>query len=196
MAITIPESAPSDFPELAIGTYQAVISGIWDIGIQKSEFNGEVKFNQQVIIRYELNKAIPSGQYAGDRYTLNQWVNLPKSFDDRSKFIQIRNAAESRNTVATDYINYDEQQLVGKNVFLAVKHSKKGKAVVDGVSAMMEGMPPIAPMLKPEMPDWVKKQAENAVGGQTQSTAQPTQPIPPVEAYNNMPPASEDDLPY
>jgi len=199
MAINIPPQPPqSDFPELPVGSYQAVVSGIWDIGVQKNEFNGEVKFKQQVIVRFEINKAIPSGKYEGDRYTINSWINLPESFDDRSTFIKLRNAAEARATVATDYINYNEQGLIGKNVILNVEHTKKGKPKIGSIGSIMEGMALIQPLLSSEMPEWVGKQKEKAVsgGGGTQAPVQPQQDIPPIEAYTQAPPALGDDLPY
>jgi len=159
------------------------VSGIWPIGVQKNEFNGEVKYKDQVIIRYEINKAIPSGKYEGDRYTLNSWVNLPESFDDRSTFIKIRNAVESRTTIASDYINYDENLMIGGNVILNVTHTKKGKPKIEGYSPLMDGMPKIEALLPRDKPEWVQRQCDKAVSKPGESAPQATQ-------------APQDDLPF
>jgi len=184
MAINIPESTPSDFPELPVGSYQASIAGVWDIGVHKSEWQGDVKYNHQVIVCYEFSETIPTGDYAGDKYTVNRWVNLPKSFDDRSKFIQLRNAAESRATTAADYINYDEQGLIGKNVLVNVEHTPKGKPKIVSDSPLIKGMPPLIPTKSPEMPKWVKENfLDKAI--QEGGTQAPQQSAAP-----------QDDLPF
>jgi hypothetical protein len=190
MPLNIPESAPSDFPELPVGGYQAVISALWDIGVQKSEYQGQVKENQQLIIRYEINKTIPSGKFEGDRYTINAWTNIPKSFDDRSIFIKLRNAAEGMQTVASDYVNYNEQDLIGKNVILNVSHTKKGKPKIESIGSLMDGIPVIQPILRSsleETPEWVQKQKEKAINYKPQSS---------TEGQFSAPSAPEDDLPF
>jgi len=183
MAINIPESIPSDFPELPIGSYQAVISALWDIGIQKSDYQGEIKFKHQMIIQYEINKLIPEGKYEGDRYTINAWTSIPKSFDDRSIFIKLRNSAEQFVSTASDYIDYDEQKLIGKNIILNISHNKNQKAAIESFGPLMEGMALMETKLKSsveETPVWVQKQAAKAVDPQE----------------NGQPPAPEDDLPF
>ncbi|MDM8548301.1 hypothetical protein QUF61_17560 [Candidatus Venteria ishoeyi] len=200
MAINIPASAPSDFTELPAGTYPAVIRGVWDIGRHKSEWQGVVKINHQVIISYEFDEAIPDGKYEGDRYTVNTWVNLPPAYDERSKFIKIRNAVEGRVTVAEDYIDYDEQALVGRNVLVAVEHTPKGKPKIVTVSSPMKGMTPLSPVNESAMPEWVKTNfLDKAIVEETLAApAQPATPTQPVQPSNDFPPteAYTDDLPF
>ena len=189
--MNIPASAPSDFTELPTGTYPAVIRGIWDIGVHKNEWQGVVKMNHQVIISYEFDEVIPDGKYEGDKYTINTWVNLPKSFDDRSKFIKIRNAIEGRATTAEDYIDYNEQLLVGKNVLVAVEHTPKGKPKIVTVNSPMKGMAVLVPVNTPEMPEWVKT---NFLDKAIDVLAQPVvQEAPPLESFVPLP---EDGLPF
>jgi hypothetical protein len=191
MAITIDDKPKSTIPALPKGTYNAVISGVWDIGLQKTEWKGVEKLKHQVIVRFETSKTIdaPDTDYHGKRYAPAAWINLPEGFDERSNFIKLRDAAENRATAQADYVNFDEQTLLGRNVSLSTKLNGKGNATVDTYSAAMEGMPVIVPELDAEMPDWVKEMAAKAVN--SVSTEDPTVSAPAQREVpaNDFPPA-------
>ena len=55
--------------ERPTGTFQAVCYAVWDIGMQKTVYNGKEKEQHKVIIAWELDKIIENdGEYKGKRY--------------------------------------------------------------------------------------------------------------------------------
>ena len=198
MQFNIPEKQESNIPELPSGTYPAVISGIWDIGIQKSDYQGEISYKHQVLVRFEVSKKIEAeGEYNGKRYAPIAWLTIPKSFSEKANLVKLFAAIFGRAMTPKDLQGLDASTLIGKNLTIATGLTTGGKCKVTGYSPAIDGMPPLVTELESEEPTWVAKIRENgATAGSTGTTPkQPESDVPPVEAYGE-PPAPEDDLPF
>lgn len=179
MKMEFKESKPkTEIPELPIKTYQAVISGLWDIGNQKTSWKGVETIKHQVMLRVEVNKKIEAeGDLNGKRYCLYSWVNIPDYFGDEANIVKIVSAAMPDTKVTKEFFaTFDTDELIGKNINIATKLSGTGKAKVDTYSPLMEGMQDIKPELEPTMPEWVKDIADKAVtvGKESAFGMQPT----------------------
>lgn len=143
-------------PQVQAGTYLAVCSGVWDIGRQKNEYNGEIKYPHQLVIRFELNKTIATGEYAGKRYTLNKFYTA--SLHERSKLRHDLENWRGKTFTNEELKGFDVSKLIGKNCLVSVALSLKGKAKIVSISPLMDGQVEIKPELDPkETPKWVQK---------------------------------------
>jgi hypothetical protein len=77
----IAKDAGKQFPKLPLpesGTTQAVCCAVWDLGLQKTSFNGEDKIQHKIIIAWEISQLIdaPDSEYHGKPYMLNKRYTL------------------------------------------------------------------------------------------------------------------------
>ena len=187
--ISISENQESNIPTLPVGTYPAVISGVWDIGKQKKVWEGQESIVHQIVIRVEVSKKIEAdGEYNGKRYAPISWVTIPKSYSDKSNLVKIASAAFGKAMTAADFAQFDTDSLIGKNVVVNIQHTKGGNAKIAGYSPAMDGIPPMTPELTPEAPEWVKNKYNAGI------ESQPQQELPPTSSYTDIP--QEDDLPF
>lgn len=158
----VKETGSGNFQSVPAGTYQAVCSGVYDIGRQKQEWKGETKYTHQIIIRFELNKTIQDGEYAGKRYTINKFYTA--SLHEKAGLRKDLESWRGRPFTAEELKGFDVDAVIGANCLLGVVHTEKGKAKIVSVSPLMDGMNKIIPELNSkETPDWVKKVKEKAI---------------------------------
>ena len=163
--LNISDKPVSNIPVLPVGTYPGVVSAIWDIGIQESEYQGETKQVHQLLIRVEVNKLIEAeGEYKGKRYAPISWITVPRSYSDLSNLVKLCNAVFKRTTTANEYGVFDTDTLLGGNVTVNVGVTTGGKAKITGFSPAMEGMPVLTPELDATPQDWVIEQARKCIG--------------------------------
>lgn len=149
-------SGNNNIPTLPIGSYNSVISAIWDVGMQEKEWQGEKRMVHQLIVRIEVSKLIEAeGEYKGKRYNVLSWVTVPKSYNDKSNIVKLANAALGRVTKKEEFSNFDTDVLIGKCLTISVEHTSGGNAKVTGYSQKMDGMESLVPELDPKEPQWV-----------------------------------------
>lgn len=145
------------------GTHQAVCYAVWDLGMQRDNFQGKEKIQHRIMVAWELSQVITTpGEYLGKRfvvtkeYTLafNEKANLRKDIEGWfSKKFSKEQAEEG----------VDVERLVGKNCLLNI-------TVVNGysrVGAVAKVMPEMQRMV-PEnngltIPEWIQKKIKNQV---------------------------------
>lgn len=149
-------------PQVEAGTYQAVCSGIWDIGGQKKEWQGKTKIVEQVIIRFELFKKIETeGEYQGKRYCLNKWYT--KSLGEKANLRKDLESWRGKKFTIDELKGFGLRKLIGVNCMLGVGENEKGKAVIATISKLIDGIQKIEPENNiNEVPEWVQK----FIGGQ------------------------------
>ncbi len=183
MKINLSDKPKSNIPTLKAGTYQAVISAIWDIGVQKTSFEGVESTKHQLIYRFEVNKAIKvEGDFNGKRYTINARINVPGFFGEKATVVKIQSAIDGEQATADKFNDFDTDSQIGGNVLISTGITSGGNAKITGYSSLMDGMTTMTPELDPEMQEWVKKIASEAVGNETSEFS--------------APPAPEDTLPF
>ena len=156
MSTIVKETGTSNFATVNAGTYQAVWSGVWDIGKQKQEYNGETKYPHQLIVRFELNKKITEGEYAGKRYTLNKFYTA--SLHEKAGLRKDLESWRGKPFTKEELTGFDVDTIIGANCLIGVIHTPKGKAKIASISPIMQGMEKMTPELDVlETPAWVQK---------------------------------------
>lgn len=169
------DNSESKFAKLPLpeaGTTQAVCCAVWDLGLQKSYFNGEEKIQHKIIIAWEIAEKInaPESEYHGKPYMLKKKYTL--SLGEKAN---LRKDLESwRGKVFTaEELNggFDVEKLYGINCLLGITHepdrkdSSKVYANVTAILPPQKGMEKIAPVRTREEPppNWVQELMKEAV---------------------------------
>lgn len=146
----------SGIGKLPAGTYQAVCTGVYDLGKQESKFGVKHK----IVISWEVNKTIETeGEFKGKRYVVSNRYTL--SLHEKSNLTR-----DLTSWLGSVPDSLDLETLRGKNCMLGIVHKDvDGKTYVNvtSVSALVEGMQPITPELDGKPPEWVVKLRENSV---------------------------------
>jgi len=188
--ITLSESNNnSSVKQLEEGTYQAVISAAWDLGMQETTYLNETSMKHRILFRFEINELIEDeGPFKGKRYNLLKEINVPEFFGDKAAMVAMASAAEGKALTKDDFKDFDTDNLIGKNLMVATGTTAGGKAKILSFSKLMKGLTYIVPELTPEMPSWVAEKA--GTGALNDAAVSNTQPS------FSTPSAPEDDLPF
>jgi len=164
MPIIASEGERKEYKLVPAGTHQAVCFGVWDIGLQKSTYNGKESLKRKVIVGWEIDETMDSGPSVGKRMTIYKTYTLllaPKA--------ALRKDLEGwrgRAFTPEELKGFDIEKLIGANCTLSVIHEEdngKTYANISSVGKLMKNSVPMIPENKPDMPEWVKKKAEMAV---------------------------------
>lgn len=139
------------------GNHQAVCYSVWDIGLQKQEFDGKVRMVPQIILGFEINERIESQDNAnGKRYVIYKWYN--KSLHAKAGLRKDLTSWRGRDFTPDELNGFDVDAVIGSNCFLnIILGPKSGKPKAGALTAMPKGIPKIHPENSPEMPEWIKK---------------------------------------
>jgi hypothetical protein len=176
--INLKEQASSSVTTLPNGTYQAVVSAAWDLGMQESTYEGVTTVKHKVMFRFEINKTIPDeGAFQGKRYNILKEINIPDFFGDKAALVKLVCACEGKTVGKEFFKDFDTDSLIGKNLMVATGLTSGGNAKIESFSTLMDILPVITPELTPEMPEWVAKKVMEGKGAETPAAnAQPAQP--------------------
>ena len=190
--VNLKEQEKSSVTTLPNGTYQAVISASWDLGMQESTYEGVTSVKHKVMFRFEINKTIADeGIFKGKRYNILKEINIPDFFGDKAALVKLVSASEGKTVDKAFFNDFDTDSLIGKNLMVATGLTSGGNAKIESFSTLMDILPPIVPELTPEMPEWVAKKVMEGNG-----SAPTQQPAQPSDIGPQTPPAPEDDLPF
>lgn len=159
MTEIIAKETGMDFPVLPVANYQAVCFDVWDIGIQKSIYEGRVSVAKKIVIGWEVDERDPRGK----RQRLCGWytLSLGKKANLRRDLTSWR--GREFTTEELKGKGFDMNTLVGANCMLNVIHKEDGKPKVSAVTAMPKNLPKIAPETPREIPEWIKKFQDKAI---------------------------------
>lgn len=174
MAI-IAQDNGNKFPKLPLpeaGTVQAVCCGVWDLGLQKSSYNGEEKIQRKIIIAWEIAENInaPESEYHGKPYMLNKKYTL--SLGEQANLRKDLESWRGKPFTAEEIKNgFDVESLYGINCLIGIKHEpdRTNQSIVyANVTAILpptKGMEKISPLrTKDEAPPkWVQEKQAQAV---------------------------------
>lgn len=143
----------------------AVCIGVWALGKKRTEYKGEVSIKEKILIRWEIDEEMKSGEYAGLKKCINKYYNMSIHKDSN-----LTQDIESWMGSIDQYLNDSEppamdlEILIGKACMLNIKHNEangKTYANVMNVSKLAKGLNPFEPdnLHTPETPDpeWVEK---------------------------------------
>jgi hypothetical protein len=172
--------------QLQPGTYQAVCKGVFDIGQQKQEYDGDVKYVDQVIIVFEVNERMTVEKHAGERFNIPGWYT--NSLHEKAKLRKDLENWRGRAFTEKQLEGFDLEVLVGVNCTLSVIETKSGKSKIGSISPPMKGSTELV-VEKPftEIPEWIQKLTSEKVVNQENVSQDP---------YDPNIPEGDDDIPF
>ena len=158
------------FPLPEEGTVQAVCAGVWDLGMQRTNYNGVDKLQHKVVIAWELNQLIdsPESEYHQMPYMLSKTytLSLYENANLRHDLESWRGKPFDEKTVKDD--GFDVEKLYGINCLVGVAHVTKNDrtfANITSILPLMKGTEAMKPVREKnaEPPNWVKEKQAMAV---------------------------------
>jgi hypothetical protein len=160
------------FPLPESGTTQAVCCGVWDLGMQKTTFNGEDKLRRKIVIAWEIQQLIdaPESEYHGKPYMLSKTYTL-SLYENASLRKDLESWRGQPFNAETITEGFDVETLYGINCLLGVTHEQGWKdpsktfANVSAILPLAKGMTKLEPVrTKDEAPPkWVQEKQAQAV---------------------------------
>ena len=163
------ESNFEKFPLPESGTVRAVCCGVWDLGMQKTSFNGQDKIKHKIVIAWELDQLIesPESEYHGKPYMLSKTYTL--SLYENANLKKDLESWRGKSFTDDEIQNgWDVENLYGINCLIGVAHVTKGDKTFANVSALLpptKGMEKLTPVrAKSEAPPkWVAEKQAQAI---------------------------------
>jgi hypothetical protein len=154
------------------GTTRAVCCGIWDLGMQKTTFQGKEKIQHKVIIAWEIEEKInsPESEFHGQPYMLSKKYTL--SLSDKANLRKDLESWRGKPYTETEaQAGFDIEKLYGVSCFLGIAHQpdrsdpSKIYANVTAILPLPKGMEKIKPIREfgAEPPMWVQEKQAQAV---------------------------------
>jgi hypothetical protein len=144
---TTAKAGGSDFPKAPIGTHVARCYQVIDLGHQKVEWEGKIKWTPKVLISWELlgDERMEDGKpfAISSRYTL--------SLSEKSVLAPMLEAWRGQPFTVSEKVGFDIKNVLGAYCMLNVVHNPVGDKVYANVSAVMalpKGTPRPAPVNK------------------------------------------------
>jgi len=159
-----PENSGIDFDPVPAGTWQAVCYGVFDIGLQKSVFNGEEKIQHKCIVSFEINKIFDTeGQYKGKRFVISKRYTV--SLHEKSSLRKDLEAWRGKKFTEQELEGFDIEKLIGANCLLNISHTEKDGKTYSNIMAIMKCQADLKPLIaeNKDMPEWIKKLQEKAI---------------------------------
>jgi len=143
-----------DYEKIKPGTHPAVCIGVWDLGLQTTTWQGKEKQQYKILIAWKTNEKDAKGN---NFYLVKKYTN---SLGDKANLRQDIKGWLGRDLSPDECINYDYEELVGKQCILSVVHSDDGRfANINSISSPITGLSVVHDM---EIPDWITKTVEKA----------------------------------
>ena len=121
----------------------AMCAGVWDLGLQRSEYKGEYKVKRIVLIRWEIDEEIEAdGEYKGKHVTVDGYYNI--SYHPESNITKI--IKSWLGDVPFNSTDFDFRSLPGTSCMLNIVHNVRNDityANIAGVSKLPNKLPPI-----------------------------------------------------
>ena len=134
---------PREKPEA--GLHNAVCSKMFDLGIQEG-FQG--KPQHKVVIYWELEETMKTGEYAGQRFVMSRTYTL--SLNEKATLRRDLESWRGKGFTDDEVNGFDIEVLIGVPCTLNVLHDdKSGRAKIAGIMPKQK----TAEALKPELPD-------------------------------------------
>lgn len=182
---------PFDRELAPAGTHRAVCHSVHDLGFQSEFIKGKKTVLHKVVVIWEIDKAIKAGKFAGQPFVVSKKYTF--SLHEKSNLRKDLAGWRGRDFTEQELEKFDLRALVGKQCLLNVVHSvsKSGNgtyANVYTVSAVPEGMPPLAQTLPPDHDfKWITE---------LQAKAEPApEPVSDAEAPQTGP-ISDSEVPF
>lgn len=195
----IAKKTGEDFERLENGTYQAICINIFDVGMESYTWQEKEITSHKIIILWEVNERMKTGEYEGKRFTIAKKYTL--SLNEKSNLLKDLQSWRGKEFTNEELEGFEVEVLKGVNCFLTVvSRESNGKTFVNvqGVAALPKNTPLITQEIDPTyIPEWIQKILySNNPTGQAQNLNQPKyQQDPQVDTVDPFQP-NDDDIPF
>lgn len=153
------------------GLKQAVCYEVWDIGDQKGEYNGVPNITHKIIIAWEIDETIETGEYTGKRFVISKFYTL-----SLGKKANLRHDLESwrgKSFTEEELKGFDVENLIGANCMLNVGlNETETNNKILSISPIVKNMVKMVPENKRSIPEWVQKFKDKAVNNDAIESAE------------------------
>ena len=147
----------AEFEKPKEGVVKAVCSAVWDIGLQKGQWQGETLMQYKVVLRFELDEVMKQGKFAGKRFCLNPFYT--KSLGKKANLRHILESWRGKPFTAEELAKFNLSKLIGANCLVNIGYKEStGKPYIMSIMPLAAGMQKIEPELDTnEIPEWIQK---------------------------------------
>lgn len=147
-----------EYEKIKPGLINAICVGVWNIGKQKIEFQGEVKFKTQVIIGFEVEQ-----RHSEKDEPMLQLSKFNMSLHEKSKLGPMIESWFSKKLTDSERYNYDLKQIIGKKCTLNLIENGNYINIATILPPQESNKLVSEDVLKGELPNFVKTMREKAV---------------------------------
>lgn len=149
-----------NFEQPKAGTVQGVCVACWDLGFQNEQYQGqEPKVTRKIVLAFEIAQKYKDGDLKGKPMMISREYAL--SLGQKATLRKHLETWRASAFKPAELKGFDVEKVVGGNCFLTLVHTEGGKAKIEGIGSLPEGMPKMKPSGNIQMPKWVKdKQAK------------------------------------
>ena len=120
------------------GTYAAVCYKLLDIGTHEGEYQGQKTIKRQVIVGWEINELMTTGDNEGKPFVVSKFYN--QSLNEKSTLRHDLAGWRGRDFTPEELAGFDAKGILGKSCMLSLTLTDKGKIKVASVAKLPKGM--------------------------------------------------------
>jgi len=154
----IAENVNNDFEKLQAGTYQSICIGVYDVGFEKSSFQGQEKILHKIIVLWELDVRMTRGEFKDKRFLTSKSYTL--SLAEKAN---LRKDLESwqGHKFGEEVKSFDVEKIIGAQCLLSIILNKNGYPTISAIMPLMTTMTKMTKeTLADYIPEWIKKKIE------------------------------------
>lgn len=130
-----------EFERLQNGTYQAVCIAVHDLGLQEKKWNNESKFVHQILILWEVNERIKTGEFANQRFLISK--RYTKLLHEKSSLRKDLLSWRNKEFTEDELNGFDIETVIGANCLIGItnkEYAGKTYANITSISPVMKNM--------------------------------------------------------
>lgn len=168
----VSEGSSSDYKNVSTGTHPAVCSMLVDLGLQQSTFNGEIKTQHKIYMRFDV-----PGERSDDDKPLSVGTTVTASLHKKGNLRGMLESWRGRAFTEAELQKFDISTVLGKPCMLNVLEEQKGDKTYANIKAIMalpKGLPvpPLEgktvlytgqPEVLATLPEWLQKKIATQV---------------------------------
>jgi hypothetical protein len=133
-------SDDTNFIQAPVGNHVGRCVSVIDIGTQRQEFQGEVTYSRQVIVRFELpTELVPEGNKgAGKPFVVQRYYSAKLS--RKASLRKDLEAWQGRELAHAELKDFDPSSLLGRTALVNVGRTVTDRAKVVGLSPVPKGL--------------------------------------------------------
>ena len=164
MGTIVDEGEKKVFHLAPAGTIRAACFNYWDLGYQKTTFQGNEKVMPKILIGWEIDERIPDGEYAGKRFAV--YKKYTKTLYEKGNLCKDLVSWRGKPFTDQEKKGFDLDNIIGASCLLTIVHNQIGDKTyvnIGAITGLMKGMDKLIVETERTTPDWIKKIQDKAV---------------------------------